>query len=132
MPDAVLTESAATETTDYTVLDTAHRTRIYSLYMEATGGGADVLTNLKMTVTVDGVSNVHTQASVTTDTKYYPIRNPDLAADGQLASTTVAKQTAEGYMYEGDNVKVVVQCTTTAPDDKIDLLEGRVKYGVLD
>lgn len=124
--DAVLTQSNATETTDYTVLDTTPNVRIYSIYAEATE--TDTVTNLKVTITIDGVSIVHTQASVTTGTPYYC---------NKAAMKTAATQTmtdsdpsnAMAFLCEGRSVKVAVQCTTTGSDADIDTLECRVKYG---
>lgn len=127
MADAVPSDTTEiASNTNQTVLDTAHNVRIYSIYAEVTD--AESLTNLIVTVTIDGNSIIHTEASPSTGTVYYCVVVPAVAAASQALSATGTLLTDKAFLYEGNSVKVQIKCTVDT--GTLEKLECRVKYGV--
>ena len=126
MADATLSQSNATETTDYAVLATTPNVRIYSIYAEATDGGN--ITNLIVTVTIDGNTVKHIQGTVVSGTPYYCNRAAMKTAATQTMTDTDPSN-GMAFLWEGRSVAVDVQATTDEGDNDIDTLECRVKYG---
>jgi hypothetical protein len=114
-PDATISQANPVSTTLYPVLATNVNVRIISIQARLDWATTQP-TDLRVTITVDGVSHTYSIALAVTATSYYVGNNANLAAESQTLQTT-DQSTNRAFLLEGRSVKVEISCVwgTTQP-----------------
>lgn len=122
--DAVLSQANPVSTTVYSVLTTKSNARISSIYVKVTGANATPLT---VTVTKDGIAEVHTVNPGVDGTAYFCGTDVDAAYTSQALATslTTANCILFPFTAEAQSIAVSAVCTHAGGITSLDV---RVKW----